>query len=101
MWSTISKDISELVHNLFASGKFPLSINTTWVSLIPKTKNPNSLNEYRPISVVGCLYKIISRIIINKIKSVISEMINEHKQDSNKRGILLMVYWRQMKQKCG
>lgn len=73
MWSTVGNDIIEFVRKFFISGQFPPSINTTWVSLVPKTRNPYSINEYMPISVVGCLYKIISKIITKRIKPLISE----------------------------
>lgn len=50
---------------------------TTRVSLIPKSKNPESISEYRPINVPRCLYKIISKVIARKIKLVMNEVISE------------------------
>lgn len=54
-----------------------LSINNTWVSLIPKKNNPRSIEDYRPISVVGSMYKIISKLIANRIKCVIGEVVSD------------------------
>lgn len=76
MWDTVREDIISFVQNFFTSGQFPQSINTTWVSLIPKIKNPEVLEEYWPISVVGSLYKIVSKLLANRIKPVISEVIS-------------------------
>jgi len=44
--------------------------------LIPKTENPLQLGEFRPISVVGCLYKIISKALSLRLKKVISKVID-------------------------
>lgn len=55
----------------------PSSINTTWVSLVPKVPNPSKIEEYKPISVIGCLYKIISKIIANILKFVIGEIVSD------------------------
>lgn len=63
MWNTIGVDITHFVRQFFIWGEFPHSINTTWVSLIPKNKNPTRLIDYRPISVIGSLYKAISKIL--------------------------------------
>ena len=52
-------------------------INITWVALIPKTKCPSSIEEYRPISMVGALYKIISKILSHRLKDVIDYLIDE------------------------
>ena len=40
--------------------------------------NPLGLNDYRPISLVGCLYKIISKILARRMKVVMPDIIEEH-----------------------
>ena len=44
--------------------------------MIPKSENPQSLEEYRPISLVGCLYKILTKVLSNRIKKVIEKVID-------------------------
>ena len=63
MWDTIKEDIYEFVLEFFVTGTSVRDINVTWVTLIPKNENPSSIEEYRPISMVGALYKIISKIL--------------------------------------
>ena len=63
MWDTIKDDIYEFVLDFFVTGSSVRHVNVTWVTLIPKSENPTSIEEYRPISMVGALYKIISKIL--------------------------------------
>lgn len=77
MWDVVGEDISQLILNFFASGEFPPSINTTWVTLIPKSEQAENISEFRPISVIGCIYKIIAKLIASRLKPVIGEIISE------------------------
>jgi len=52
--------------------------NTYFITLIPKRERPFSLNDYRPISLVGCMHKIISKILANRLKSVLAMVIDSH-----------------------
>lgn len=47
-------------------------------SKLSKSKNPQSLNDYRPISLVGCLYKIIAKILASRVKKVIGTIISNN-----------------------
>lgn len=56
-WDIIGNEFTRNVLNFFTSGHFDRVINTTWVTLIPKIPNPLCIDEYRPISMLGCIYK--------------------------------------------
>ena len=77
MWDTIKEDIYEFVLEFFVTGASVRDINVTWVTLIPKNENPSSIEEYRPISMVGALYKIISKILSSRLRKVIGHLIDE------------------------
>lgn len=51
-------------------------INTTTVTLIPKMVCPNSVKDFRPISCSNVLYRVISKIICNRLKKVLPHLIN-------------------------
>ena len=40
-------------------------------------KDPRNLNEYRPISLIGCVYKIVAKLLTNRLKKVMSDIIDE------------------------
>jgi len=52
----------------FQSTSFiPRGCNASFITLVPKKENPSNLNEFRPISLVGCAYKILSKILANRL----------------------------------
>lgn len=75
-WDTIGDEICKIVKSFFITGFFDPSINTTWVTLIPKNTNPLSVKEYMAISTVGCLFKFISKILATRIKLVMGNIVS-------------------------
>ena len=55
----------------------PHVVNMTWVTLIPKFEGALGIADNRPISMVGSLYKVISKILANKLKKVTSKLVGE------------------------
>jgi hypothetical protein len=49
-------------------GSFEKSINATFISLIPKKAGAVDIKDFRPISLVGGVYKIISKVLANRLK---------------------------------
>ncbi|CAJ2652400.1 unnamed protein product [Trifolium pratense] len=52
-------------------------INSTFITLIPKTDSPQRLSDFRPISLVGSLYKILAKVLANRLRQVIGSVISE------------------------
>lgn len=50
---------------------------SSFITLAPKTKDPTSLSDYRPISLIGLIYKIISKMLSTRIKAVIGKVVGE------------------------
>ena len=57
---------------------FPCHLNHTFISLIPKVKNPELVSEFRPISLSNVLYKIFSKVLANRLKKFLPTLITEH-----------------------
>ncbi|XP_058742003.1 uncharacterized protein LOC131614437 [Vicia villosa] len=53
------------------------SITSSFLTLIPKSSNPLSLDEYRPICLVGCIYKAISKLLASRLKKVLGTTISK------------------------
>ncbi|GJX53515.1 RNA-directed DNA polymerase, eukaryota, reverse transcriptase zinc-binding domain protein, partial [Tanacetum coccineum] len=51
--------------------------NSSFIALIPKTNNAKLVKEFRPISLIGSLYKIITKILANRLVSVLGDLVNE------------------------
>jgi hypothetical protein len=59
------------------NGKLAKGLNSTFIALIPKVESPQRLNEFRPISLVGSLYKIVAKLLANRLRLVIGSVISE------------------------
>ena len=75
-WGLLERDVVGAVKYFYSEGKIPKGCNASSLMLIPKTENPQSLKEYRPISLVGCVYKILTKLLSNRIKKVIEKVID-------------------------
>lgn len=63
--------------NFYLNGKLGHGVSESFITLISKVTNPNSIGNYRPISLVGSVYKVISKILANRLKKVVGEVIGE------------------------
>ena len=76
-WNIIGDEVSAAVLNCLNTGSFPQSLNNTFITLIPKVKNPTLVSEFRPISLCNTLYKIVSKVVANRLKRVLPDIISE------------------------
>ncbi|XP_071740114.1 uncharacterized protein [Rutidosis leptorrhynchoides] len=61
---------------IFSSGIMHRGANSAFFTLIPKVTNPILVTDFRPISLVGFFYKIVMKILTNRLLSVIDKIIN-------------------------
>ena len=73
----MGEDVTEAVLSCLTSGVIPPSINQTFITLIPKVKGPTNVSEYHPISFCIIIYKLVSKVIANKLKGVLPLIISE------------------------
>lgn len=76
-WDIIKCDVMNFVNYFEGCGLFARGCNSSFITLAPKTKDPLSLNDFRPISLMGCLSKIISKILSKRLKTVIGKLIGD------------------------
>ena len=58
------------------SGFMPPEINYTHIVLIPKIKNPEKITDYRPISLCNVIYKVISKVLANRLQMILPQLIS-------------------------
>jgi hypothetical protein len=67
-WPELKGDIMRFITEFHRNGKLTRCINSTFIALIPKIDNPQTLNDFRPISLVGSLYKILAKVLANRLR---------------------------------
>ncbi|GJT85373.1 RNA-directed DNA polymerase, eukaryota, reverse transcriptase zinc-binding domain protein [Tanacetum coccineum] len=76
-WSLLEKDVIEAVSYFFQHGSFPKGGNSSFIALIPKSQNANMVKDFRPISLIGSLYKIIAKIMANRLVGVLEDIVSD------------------------
>jgi hypothetical protein len=76
-WVELKTDVLRFVSDFHRNGKLTKGLNSTFIALIPKVDSPQRLNEFRPISLVGSLYKILAKVLANRLRMVIGSVISE------------------------
>ncbi|KAK1629097.1 hypothetical protein QYE76_003412 [Lolium multiflorum] len=75
-WDILKDEIVSAVQSFFKTGIMPEGVNNSTIVLIPKTKNPSELKDFRPISLCNVLYKIIAKCIINRLRPCLSQIVS-------------------------
>ncbi|GKB98152.1 putative RNA-directed DNA polymerase, eukaryota, reverse transcriptase zinc-binding domain protein [Tanacetum coccineum] len=76
IWKLLKHDIQEFVDSFFATDKFPQRANSAFIVLILKVPNPLFIKDYRPISLIGLHYKIVAKILANRLSKVMDSIIS-------------------------
>ncbi|GKE03761.1 RNA-directed DNA polymerase, eukaryota, reverse transcriptase zinc-binding domain protein, partial [Tanacetum coccineum] len=75
-WSVVGKDVCDAIKEFFKNGKILGEVNATLITLVPKSNTPQRVSDYRPIACCNVLYKIISKILTNRIKNALCKIVN-------------------------
>lgn len=76
-WSIISTDMVGMVQKFFITGRLDEQIGDANIVLIPKKKNPVNMMDLRPISLCSVVYKVISKVLANRLKTMLNGIISE------------------------
>lgn len=77
-WPVIGEEVCIAVKEFFRSGKLLKEVNATLIALIPKVDCPQRVGEFRPIALCNVLYKCISKILANRIKGSLEDIIDDN-----------------------
>jgi len=74
-WDVVGQDVLDAVQAFFTSGFLPRNYNATAITLIPKVPGADKLTQFRPVSCCTTVYKVIARLIKQKLKLFISDAV--------------------------
>ncbi|XP_042956310.1 uncharacterized protein LOC122292152 [Carya illinoinensis] len=75
-WETIGKEVTSFALNVVNDGGSLEGVNETFITLIPKTKDPKRVPDFRPISLCNVIYKIVAKMLSNRLKIVLPDIIS-------------------------
>lgn len=78
IWEHLKPEIMKEVNDFFDRGNFDQQHNHTNLCLIPKVYPPSDMKEFRPIALCNVLYKIISKVLVNRLKKHLDHIISEN-----------------------
>ncbi|KAL2225211.1 UNVERIFIED_CONTAM: hypothetical protein Sindi_3023200 [Sesamum indicum] len=75
-WPIMGQEVSSAVLDFFRTGRLLKQINTTLLALIPKVHSPMTVGDFRPISCCNVLYKIIAKLIVQRLSVILDKLIS-------------------------
>ncbi|XP_048608697.1 uncharacterized protein LOC106363524 [Brassica napus] len=76
-WDIVKEDLTLMVNKFLFEGTMANGLNDTNICLIPKITKPNAMTQFRPISLCNVSYKIISKVLCQRLKKVLPGLISE------------------------
>jgi hypothetical protein len=80
-WEVVKKDMMTIFKEFHESGKFEMSFNATFVAFIPKKVGVVEIKDFRPISLVSGLYKIILKVLVGCLNAMLGKLMS-HTQNA-------------------
>jgi hypothetical protein len=77
-WKYIGKSVCNFIKSLWCNPNQVSEINLTDICLVPKVQEPQFVNQFRPISLCNTLYKILSKVIVNRLKGCIADIVSPY-----------------------
>nr|GFB15700.1 RNA-directed DNA polymerase, eukaryota, reverse transcriptase zinc-binding domain protein [Tanacetum cinerariifolium] len=76
-WNLVGSNLCDAVENLFETRSFLNRCNSSFVALIPKITDAKFVNDFRPISLIGSVYKVVTNVLANWLALVILDLISD------------------------
>lgn len=74
-WDIIGSDVTTAISQFFSSAFLPAAANATILSMVPKRQGATAVTDYRPISCLNTVYKVVSRLLVKRLKPILLDLI--------------------------
>jgi len=76
-WDVMKDDFMTILTEFHRNGKLTNGLNSTFIALIPKVHSLQCLNDFCPISLVGCMDKVLAKVLANHLRTVIGNVVSD------------------------
>jgi hypothetical protein len=76
-WRVVEANVLAVFDEFHEFCSFEKSLNANFLALIPKKQNASNIRDFRPISLIGCMYKMVAKVLTNILKIVLENLISE------------------------
>jgi hypothetical protein len=84
-WSIIAPNVNKLISDFHAGNINLESINSSFITLAPKIENPSTPGYFRPISLLNCFLKIITKLLANRLQDIIISLVHKTSMVSSRK----------------
>jgi hypothetical protein len=74
-WSIIGEDVKDLIKDFYNGSVTLESINSSFITLIPKLDSPSTPNDFRHISLLNSVLKIITKLLAKRLQKIILKLV--------------------------
>ncbi|KAJ0483299.1 putative RNA-directed DNA polymerase [Helianthus annuus] len=75
-WNLLSPFFADVLYQFHDKEFINEGCNSSFVALLPKVVDPQDLNDFRPISLIGVVYKVIAKVLANRIKPTLPSIVS-------------------------
>ena len=75
-WDLVKEEVMGFFRDFHEHERFVRSLNSTFLVLVPKKGDVEDLRDYKPINLVGRLYKLLAKVLANRLKQVVGKVVS-------------------------
>jgi hypothetical protein len=88
-WEVVKMDLMQLFQEFYFNARVPKGMLSYLIALIPKISNAHAIPNFRPISLLGSVYKVVAKVLASRLRVVMGKLISRN-QSAFIKGRLLV-----------